>query len=363
MNMRHRLSNLTAVISKNLNPYKNLAIEKFLLENVCPGRVFLYLWQNEKTVVCGRNQNIWKECRAERLLKDGGFPARRLSGGGAVFHDLGNLNFTFIACENDYDVDRQLEVIIKACRAFGIEAEKTGRNDITADGAKFSGNAFYKANPNDFADRVARRYHHGTLMVDVDKDELSLYLNADKEKYESKGIDSVKSRVINLKELNRKITVGLFAAEMVKAFGEVYGGTADVFAIRNSEFGIRNAAGQCLADDIPGLTDIRDFGIARRDWDYINKTAEFFASDGWLYRNNIKFNVRFVHRFSFGDLDLRLFVEKGIIKKCALYSDAMDEEYILEIAQRLKKTEGKAYSINLIEDALDDKDISSVLLY
>ena len=356
------MSNLTAVVSKNLNPYKNLAIEKFLLENVCPGRVFLYLWRNEKTVVCGRNQNIWKECRAEKLLEDGGFPARRLSGGGAVFHDPGNLNFTFIACEKDYSIDRQLEVIIKACAAFGIEVQKTGRNDITAGKAKFSGNAFYKANPNDFADKVIRRYHHGTLMVDVNKDALSLYLNADKEKYESKGVDSVKSRVVNLKELKPEITVGSLAAEMIRAFEEVCGGTADVFGIRDAECGMRNAADQNPEAGILGPEDVKDFNISRGEWDYIKKTAEFFASDEWLYRNNIKFNVRFSHRFSFGDLDLRFLVERGIIKKSALYSDAMDEEYILEIAGRLKKTEGRSYSIRLIEEALDNKEISGALL-
>ena len=337
---------LCVIVSDMSNPYKNLSLEKFLLEGVMPGEVLLYLWRNERTVVCGRNQNIWKECNVEALLAAGGFPARRLSGGGAVYHDLGNLNFTFIACDAGYSLERQLEVITQAVRSFGIEAERTGRNDITAGGAKFSGNAFYKTNPNNFADRQVRRYHHGTLMIDVDRDMLSDYLNADKEKYTSKGVDSVKSRVCNLRDLNPCITASKMAQAMISAFEKVYGGYAECFAYPSG------------AGILHGLCPLK---LSEKEEEQICETAAYFASDEWLYKNNIKFNVRLNHRFDFGDFDLRLNVEKGIIKETALYSDAMDETRILEIYGRLKGLEGTSYSPEAVKEAIGSDDISRAL--
>ena len=172
------------------DPFRNLAIEKNLTFLTQEGQCILYLWQNHKTVVIGRNQNAWKECNVDALLADGGTLARRMSGGGAVFHDLGNLNFSFCVRKEDYDVDRQLEVIRQALHREGIEAVKSGRNDLLADGRKFSGNAFYKS--GEFC------CHHGTIMIDVNRDLIGRYLHVPERKLLSKGIASVQSRVINL---------------------------------------------------------------------------------------------------------------------------------------------------------------------
>ena len=113
-------------ITNETYPYRNLALEEYLLHNVAEDECILYLWQNEKTVVIGRNQNPWKECKVKELNEDGGRLVRRLSGGGAVYHDLGNLNFTFVLTKENYNVDRQLDVIIRAVNGLGIEAERLG---------------------------------------------------------------------------------------------------------------------------------------------------------------------------------------------------------------------------------------------
>lgn len=203
------------ITTSNTDPYENLALEEYLMDTVEPGTCILYLWQNRQTVVIGQNQNAWQECKVKELEEDGGFLARRLSGGGAVFHDLGNLNFTFLLPRSEYDVARQSDVIVQAVRSFGLAAERSGRNDILVDGRKFSGNAYFK--------RGANAYHHGTLLIHVDMANLSRYLNVPADKLRSKGVRSVVSRVANLQEFNPDITVDAMKERLVWAMGQVYG--------------------------------------------------------------------------------------------------------------------------------------------
>ena len=197
------------------DPHRNLALEEYLTDTVGEDTCILYLWQNRHTVVIGRNQNAWQECRTTELSLDGGTLARRLSGGGAVYHDLGNLNFTFSLREADYDLRRQQSVIVEACRLLGIPAEISGRNDILTNGCKFSGNSFYS--------HAGCAFHNGTLLVNVDMANLGKYLTPSKTKLESKGVASVRSRVINLTELKPDLTIDAMATAMVKAFESVYG--------------------------------------------------------------------------------------------------------------------------------------------
>src|SRR5450756_2322293 len=145
------------VIGSSLDPYLNLAYEEYLVESAGADEAILFLWQNHDTVVIGCNQNPWRECDISAMGWDGVKLARRVTGGGAVFHDMGNLNFSFIVPRARYDVVRQGSVIIGALRSIGIAAEQTGRNDITIGGRKFSGNAFMH--------RKTTSLHHGTILI------------------------------------------------------------------------------------------------------------------------------------------------------------------------------------------------------
>lgn len=280
------IDHLQIYVGSGYDPHENLAIEKLLLDRVAPGCCILYLWQNQNTVVIGRNQNAWAECRTTLLEQEGGTLARRLSGGGAVFHDLGNLNFTFLVRDEDYDVDRQLSVIQEACRLTGITAVKSGRNDLLAEERKFSGNAFYH--------HGGHAYHHGTLMVDVDKDKLSRYLSPPKAKLEAKGIASVRSRVVNLSELSPGLTCEKMGELMVTAFQTVYGLRAERITL--------------TADELQTVA----------------QTAELYGSWDYLYGSSLPFSFQCEARFDWGHITVLLEAKSGSITAAKVYSDSMD---------------------------------------
>lgn len=309
------IRHLYYVHSHDTNPYANLALEETLLHAVEPGECILYLWQNQRTVVIGRNQNAWAECRVEELeQRNNGFLARRLSGGGAVYHDMGNLNFTFLVCQEDYDLSRQMEVILQAVKSFGISAECSGRNDILAEGKKCSGNAFYSAGE--------KRYHHGTLLIDVDIENLSRYLNVSAGKLQSKGVSSVKSRVGNLSGLSsgEKITVKKMRERLLDSFGNIYG--------------LAPAA----------------FPEARMDREFCRKAEQKFSSWDWKFGRSIPFTVENARRFSWGHVQIQLQVNNGKIKDAAVYSDAMDVTLIKELPALLK---GRMFSSQDLEKTAD----------
>ena len=275
---------------EDVNPYENKALEEVLISQIKADQVILYLWQNDNTVVIGRNQNAWKECRLEAFAEEKGNLVRRLTGGGAVYQDLGNQIFTFIAPKHLYDLDKQMEVIRRAALSFGIKAEKIGRNDVLVDGKKFSGNAFRHTG--------TASVQHGTLLISTDMSKLAKFLNPSKEKLAAKGVTSVRSRVINLCELNPAITPARMREALITAFQDVYGEVA-----------------QPLSED----------EIDR------NKQAEiatWLASDEWKLGHLSEFDYEFGKRFSFGELVFKFSVEQGTITGIKVYSDALDTDWI-----------------------------------
>lgn len=290
-------NNLYYYIADTTDPYLNIAREEHFLLGVPLHAVILYLWQNEKTVVIGRNQCAWRECRVEELKQDGGHLARRLSGGGAVYHDLGNLNFTFLYPQKSEDIAKQTAVVADAVASFGLQPKVSGRNDITIDGRKFSGNAYYAQGD--------RAYHHGTIMLNVDPEPLSRYLNVHRDKYRSKGVDSVRSRVVNLQTLCANITVENMKKSLIDAFERRFGGEAQ---------------------PLPASW-IEEKTLERR--------RQQFAGWDWIYGRPIACTWQGEQRFDWGLLRAELSVDKGVITDCGLYTDAMRIDIFRTLEEQL----------------------------
>lgn len=284
---------------KSTNPYRNLALEEILVDESRDDTVTLYLWQNDHTIVIGRNQDAWRECKVGEFEADGGHIARRLSGGGAVYHDMGNQNFTFIANVKDYDVERHTEVIRRAARLFGIDAVRSGRNDILADERKFSGNAFYRSGD--------KCYHHGTILINTDMTVLAKYLNPSPEKLQGKGIASVKSRVVNLAELSGEITTAKMVDALTKAFEDVYETKPEI-----------------LSEEA-------------YDTDRLRELTKKYASREWRLGEPKPYTARYYGRLSFGEIDIRLNVIGGRIDTATVYSDANDATLAPRVAAAINE--------------------------
>lgn len=305
---------LTVYRTDNTDPYINLAVEEYLTFSCEEDEVILFLWQNAHTVVIGRNQNPWRECYVERIKADGVYLARRMSGGGAVYHDMGNLNFTFIAKDGLYDISRQTDVILLACKLMGINAEKTGRNDLTVDGKKFSGHAYYSSN--------GYNYHHGTIMMNVSGEDLPKYLMVSEAKLKSKGVASVRSRVTNLMDWIPEDRL----TEISGPAGEVPEAERTAKAVRAMQEQLIRAAEReygCSAEaaDLPAVPE---------------ELHAKYASEEWRYGTRIPFSKVIEHRFDWGGVEIQLEMRGEYISQCRIYSDALETELFGQIEELLE---------------------------
>lgn len=314
------MSRLKVVRTGCTDPYVNLAAEEYLTMNAEDGAMTLFLWQNARTVVIGRNQNPWRECDVESIKRDGISLARRMSGGGAVYHDMGNLNFTFIAKDGLFDISKQTDVILHACRLLGINASKTGRNDLTVAERKFSGHAYFSSG--------GFNYHHGTIMMDVAADDLSKYLNVSEAKLKSKGVASVRSRVTNLRDHLDEPLRSADTKELIAAMKDAM---------------VRAAAKEYDCDpEEEALPEIPQELLDR------------YASEEWRLGTKIPFTKGVDHRFEWGGVEIQLAMRGEYIESCRIYSDSLETEVFGTVEKLVTGCRYDAAEIHGLKDRLPE---------
>lgn len=305
------------------DPTVNLAIEEFILKHLnVDENTYLLFYINEPSIIIGKNQNTIEEINTKYVEEKGIKVVRRLSGGGAVYHDLGNINFSFLTKDDGnsfHNFKKFTEPVVQALQQLGVNSELSGRNDILAEGRKISGNAQFSTK--------GRMFSHGTLLFDSDIDEVVNSLKVKKDKIESKGIKSIRSRVANIKEfLKEEITIEQFKELLLKS-------------IFNTNH----------------LSEIPQYHLTEEDWKIINQISEErYKNWDWNYGKSPKFNLQHSHRFPVGSIDVRLDVNKGVIDNCKIFGDFFGVGDVSDIENRLKDVK---YEKSEIEKALADINI------
>lgn len=309
------MPSLRLLISDSYDPWFNLAVEETIFRQMPTTQRVLFLWRNADTVVIGRAQNPWKECNTARMEQDNVRLARRSSGGGAVFHDLGNTCFTFMAGKPEYNKSVSTALVLSALHDLGIHAVASGRNDLeveTAEGMrKISGSA-YKETPD-------RGFHHGTLLLNADLTRLANYLNPDPKKLQAKGITSVRARVANLNDISSGVTHQQICDSIISAFFTHYGEQVEA----------EHISPQALPD-LPGFVET----FARQ------------SSWEWNFGQAPAFSHLLDNRFSWGGIELHFDVEKGHITRTQLFTDSLNPAPLEALAERLQ---GALYRSDILQ--------------
>jgi lipoate---protein ligase len=300
------------------DPRINLAIEEYALKNLDINETYLLFYINEPSIIIGKNQNSVEEINTEYVESNGIHVVRRLSGGGAVYHDLGNLNYSFITKDDGdsfHNFRKFTEPVIAALKQMGVNAELSGRNDILAEGRKISGNAQFSTK--------GRMFTHGTLLFNSEMDHIVSALRVKKDKIESKGIKSVRSRVANISEfLTDTLNIEEFRSSLLNFIFE----------------------GQ----------QVSEYVLTKEDWEKIHQLSkERYQNWDWNYGKSPKFNLQHSHRFPVGQIDVRLDVEKGVIEHCKIYGDFFGVGDVSEIENKLTQVR---YEKSELEAALKEVD-------
>jgi len=309
----------------SIDPHYNLAFEEYVFRNLDLNEEFVLLWRNEPSIIVGKNQNTVEEINMEYVKDNNINVVRRVTGGGAVYHDLGNLNFSFIAkADSSEKIDFKTYniPIIKALEKIGVNCQLSGRNDLVIDEKKISG----------IAQSIikGRVLNHGTLLFDSKLDTLSKALNVRRDKIESKGVKSVSSRVTNIKPyIKDDIDVLEFKQVLLNNIFDYFNQPVEIYELTDEDR--RNI--QKMVDERYGT------------WE-------------WNYGKSPKFNYKGYGRFAGGSVETRLQVENGIIENCKIYGDFFGK---VDIAQLGAKLHGLKYDIDEVRMALRDVSIDEYL--
>ncbi|PHK49825.1 lipoate--protein ligase [Staphylococcus edaphicus] len=309
-------------ISNNdiLDPTLNLAMEEYVLKNMPKDDSYFLFYVNRPSIIIGKNQNTIEEVNQPYIDEHGIDVVRRISGGGAVYHDTGNLNFSFVTDDDGnsfHNFKKFTEPIVEALQSLGVDADMSGRNDIQVGKAKISGNAMVKVKD--------RMFSHGTLMLNSELNEVQNALKVNPAKIKSKGIKSVRSRVANISEfLDEPIDINEFKAIILKTiFGEA--------------------------------TQVEEYHLTNEDWKQIEKLSnEKYRTWEWNYGRNPKYNFEREEKFEKGFVQIKLDVKKGRIEHAKIFGDFFGEGDITELENAL---EGTMHEFDSIEEALSNYDI------
>lgn len=292
------------IVNKSNNPAYNIALEAYAFRELLSEDEIFILWINEPAIIIGKHQNTIQEINKEYIDAHGIHVARRLSGGGAVYHDLNNLNYTIISNKSEegaFDFKTFSQPVIETLADLGVKAEFTGRNDLEINGKKFCGNAqaYYKG----------RMMHHGCLLFDVDMTVLGDALKVSKDKIESKGIKSVRARVTNiLDELPEKITVNEFSDKILAKMKETY-------------------------------PDMTEYVLSEDELAKIQKSAdEQFGNWDWVYGKAPEYTIERNVRYPAGKINTFANVERSIIKNIKIYGDFFGIKDVQDIEELLVGT-------------------------
>lgn len=308
------------------DPYVNLAIEEYVLKNFGEEDTYLLFYINEPSIIIGKNQNTIEEVNTDYVEDNNIKVVRRLSGGGAVYHDKGNLNFSFITKDDGdsfHDFAKFTEPVVQALKKMDVPAELLGRNDLVIEGRKISGNAQFSTK--------GRMFSHGTLMFDSEIENVVSALNVKKEKIESKGIKSIRSRVANISEyLGDNVSMAEFKSHIL----------THIFNVKD-------------------VAEVSEYELTKEDWDNIYEISRSrYQKWEWNYGKSPKYNKQVSHKFPSGLLDIRLDVKKGKIEKCKIFGDFFGLGEVTEIEQALENVNHEKMAV---EDALKNIDVTYYL--
>ena len=290
------------IVSRCMDPYINCAAEDRIFRSLEEGERILFLWRNRDAVIMGRYQNPYLECSLVEMRKDGVSLVRRQSGGGTVFHDPGNVNFTFITSRDEYDKEKNFQLVTRTLKNhFGIDACPSGRHDILVDGKKVSGSAFKLTS--------RKAFHHGTLLVNTDLERLTRYLKPEKKEMEARGITSVRSEVANLSEYSRIIDHGKVCEALGAAAADEWDGKIDMVELDERE-----------------LLSIEGCG----------EKAEELTSWEWIFGKTPPFTAVFTEKLPAGTTEVGCSVKEGRFVEISIQADGYSSEIRENFCSSLK---------------------------